>query len=56
MEMNSVLQEWLREEFYNSNIPKYIKYFEEWLINITPNQIEGFEQQRICKISKSKSI
>lgn len=54
--MNTVLYEWLREEFYNSNVSKYRKYFEEWVINITPNQIQGFEEQRIGKITKSKSI
>jgi len=54
--MNSVLFEWLRSEFHDSNLPKYKKYFEDWVSNITENQIEGFENQRIGQITKSKYI
>jgi hypothetical protein len=46
--MTDVLKEWLRIEFY--------KYFDEWFENITENQIDGFEQQRIGQLTKNKSI
>lgn len=39
------LIEWLRREFYKSNHPKYVHYFEEWITNITPSQAMGFEKQ-----------
>ena len=54
--MTDTLKEWLRNEFYKSNIPKYHKYFENWVEGITENQIDGFEQQRIGQITKSKCI
>ena len=54
--MDNILKEWLRIEFYKSNIPKYKKYFDEWINNITENQIDGFEQQRIGQLTKNKYI
>lgn len=54
--MNNILKEWLRVEFYKSNILKYVKYFDEWVEGITENQIDGFEQQRIGQLTKNKSI
>jgi len=54
--MNSVLHEWLRNEFYNSNLSKYKKYFDEWVNNVTESQIDGFENQRIGQITKSKCL
>lgn len=54
--MDNVLKEWLRIEFYKSNISKYKKYFDEWINNITENQIDGFEQQRIGQLTKNKCI
>ena len=54
--VNNILKEWLRVEFYKSNIPKYAKYFDEWVNNITENQIDGFEQQRIGQLTKNKCI
>ena len=39
------LKEWLRTQWKYSNHAKYQHYFEEWLSNITPSQIEGFEKQ-----------
>jgi hypothetical protein len=54
--MNSVLREWLRVEFYKSNVTKYVKYFDEWIEGITENQINGFEQQRIGQITKNKYV
>lgn len=53
--MTDILEEWLRIEFYKSNLPKYKKYFDEWVKNITENQIDGFEQQRIGQLTKNKS-
>ena len=45
---------WLQKEFYYSNHPKYKKYFEEWISNITIDQVDGFEKQMIGQIEKSK--
>ncbi len=30
--------------FMHSNIPKYRKYFKEWVDNLTGDQIIGFER------------
>lgn len=30
------LKEYIRRDFYFSNIEKYRKYFEEWYLNLTP--------------------
>ena len=54
--MNNILKEWLRVEFYKSNISKYVKYFDEWFENVTENQINGFEHQRIGQLTKNKCI
>ena len=35
------LIEYLKETWKRDNHPKYQKYFEEWMANLTPNQIEG---------------
>ena len=50
------MKDWLREEFYKSNHPKYFKYFEEWFLEVTEDQLDGFERQRICQITKSKCV
>lgn len=47
--MNTKLKEWLRQEFYKSNHFKYRHLFEEWAINITKSQIEGFSKQMYNK-------
>lgn len=52
--MNNVLYEHLRQQFYRNNHPKYRKYFEEWISNITESQISYFEIERINIINKSK--
>lgn len=54
--MSSVLKEWLRNEFYKSNQTKYHKYFDEWICNVIPSQIEGFENQRIGQLNKNKCL
>ena len=43
-------------EFFKSNHPKYHKYFQEWIANVTQGQIEGFEKQRIGQITQNKHI
>jgi len=44
--MNKTLYEWLKSEWKISNHPKYQKYFEEWVKNLTDDQISGFEKMR----------
>lgn len=52
--MTEELKTWLELQFYKSNIPKYHKYFNEWLLNVNDNQIDGFKQQMIGMITQSK--
>lgn len=52
--MSKDLYNWLEKEFYRCNIPKYHKYFKEWVSVITPDQIIGFEDQMIGMITQSK--
>ena len=40
MEFVMGLNEYIRQDFYRSNMDKYRKYFEEWYKNLTDNQIE----------------
>ena len=44
--MNKVLYEWLKSEWKLSNHVKYQKYFEEWVKNLTDDQISGFEKMK----------
>lgn len=41
--MNEQVYNWLKYWWFKSNISKYHKYFKEWVDNLTPTQIEGFE-------------
>ena len=34
------LKEYIRRDFYRSNLEKYRKYFEEWYENLTETQLE----------------
>lgn len=43
--MTPKLYTWLLEQWRISNHAKYQHYFEEWVKNILPAQIEGFEKQ-----------
>lgn len=43
--MTTKLMEWLRRQWKISNHAKYQHLFEEWIANILPSQIEGFEKQ-----------
>lgn len=52
--MNNFLYAWIEQQFYLSNVKKYHKYFNTWIKNITPDQIDGFNQQRIGMRDKSK--
>ena len=33
------MEEYLRKEFTHSTLPKYYKYFDEWLNSLLPTQI-----------------
>lgn len=44
-----ILYDWLREEFYKSNLNKYRHYFEMWVENLTQPQIDGFAKQMYNK-------
>jgi len=37
--MNDRLYKYLQDEWKRNNLPKYQKYFEEWVNNLTENQI-----------------
>lgn len=55
--MEEELYNWLEREFYRSNHTKYHKYIlKEWIANILPHQIEGFRNQMVGQITKSKVI
>jgi hypothetical protein len=43
--MTDALHRWLQEIWKHHNHPKYQKYFEEWVKNLTPAQIDGFTRQ-----------
>ena len=45
MEISTKLMEWLRYQWKISNHAKYQRYFDEWVKNILPSQIDGFEKQ-----------
>ena len=39
------LRDWLEKRWRFDNHRKYHGYFQEWLQNITPGQIQGFSKQ-----------
>ena len=43
--MSDELYIWLKERWKMDNHAKYQHYFELWVKNITPSQIEGFSKQ-----------
>lgn len=45
------LYTWLEHHFYYDNHSKYRKYFNEWLNNLTKDQINGFIHQMIVEQS-----
>jgi hypothetical protein len=42
------LDEWLKYQFRISNHKKYLKYYEEWVSNLTQSQLDGFENNRLA--------
>ena len=45
------LKEYIRKDFYWSNLAKYRKYFEEWYENLTETQLEFWAkrmERQIC--------
>jgi hypothetical protein len=42
--MTPELYTWLEETWIRSNHAKYLKYFEEWIKNLTDSQIKGFNK------------
>lgn len=54
MEINTILFDYLRERFYRNNHAKYRKYFDEWISNITENQLFYFEKERISIKNQEK--
>lgn len=45
--MNDKLYEWLKTHWRYNNHPKYLKYFDDWVENITENQIIHFNRMMI---------
>lgn len=43
--MEDKLYEWLKLRWKYDNLPKYQKYFEGWVKNLTNSQIDGFAKQ-----------
>lgn len=41
--MNDVLYDYLKDQWERNNIPKYQKYFKEWVDNLTDIQIYYYE-------------
>lgn len=37
--MNEILRKYIWEDFRRSNLPKYYKYFDMWVDNLTDKQI-----------------
>lgn len=50
--MNNELNNYLELMFLHCNLKKYHKYFNEWLNNLTPIQLEGFNKQRVSILNK----
>ena len=47
-ELNSIIPsavEYIRRDFYQSNIDKYRKYFDEWYDNLTEIQLEFWKKK-----------
>lgn len=40
--MNEELKIWLWNEFKFTTLPKYYKYFEEWIKNLTETQVSYY--------------
>ena len=40
--LNETVKQYLWEEFRRNNIPKFYKYFDEWIENLTDEQIRFY--------------
>lgn len=54
MKINNILFDYLRDRFYKNNHTKYRKYFDEWISNITENQLFYYEKERISIKNQDK--
>lgn len=45
--MSLELYNYLKERFYKNNHSKYRHYFEEWVSNITEDQLFYFKQEKV---------
>lgn len=46
-----LLKEYIRRDFFKSNIEKYYRYFDEWYNNLTETQLEFWQKRmegQIC--------
>jgi hypothetical protein len=41
----NILYDWLDFRFRYDNHKKYHKFFDEWINNVTKNQLDGFNNQ-----------
>lgn len=48
MEIEKELYDYLKEMWRRDNLPKYQKYFEEWINGLTPRTIEGCKFWKRC--------
>lgn len=44
--MTKEMHNYLQQRFYRNNHPKYHKYFEEWVQNVTDTQLMYFAQEK----------
>jgi hypothetical protein len=54
--MSKELYEWLKNRFKFDNHPKYLKYFKEWIDNLSVSQIDGFDKQMNIKLTESMHL
>lgn len=44
------LKEYIRRDFYRSNLDKYRKYFDEWYSNLTSIQLDSYVKRMAGQI------
>ena len=54
--LNENVKQYLWKEFRCNNIPKYHKYFDEWLENLTDDQIKFYTAYSEGKKTSGDSI
>ena len=52
MKIQKELYDWLQFRWRNDNHTKYHKYFDDWVNNVTEDQIDGFNKQLNSKIGQ----